>query len=176
MRIAVVGTSSGSGKTTLSRRLAALLGVPHVELDALYHGPGWVPADDFEDKVDTTIAAPGWVVDGNYFGRLGDRVISRADIVVWLDLPLRTCLSRLARRTAIRLWGREVLWNGNREGLRSSVLARNGLFLFTIRTHSARMRKWPVRLAPFKSVRLRSEQQVADWFEEFRQSQSETIS
>jgi AAA domain len=37
-KIAVVGTS-GSGKTTVARELARRLGVPHVELDALYHGP-----------------------------------------------------------------------------------------------------------------------------------------
>ena len=30
-----------SGKTSLARRLAAELNVPHVELDALHHGPNW---------------------------------------------------------------------------------------------------------------------------------------
>jgi adenylate kinase family enzyme len=37
-RIVVVGVS-GNGKTTLSRRLAAQLGVPYVELDALNRAP-----------------------------------------------------------------------------------------------------------------------------------------
>jgi adenylate kinase family enzyme len=40
MRIAVIGPS-GSGKTRLAGRLAGVLGVAHVELDALHHGPNW---------------------------------------------------------------------------------------------------------------------------------------
>ena len=34
MRIVVVGTS-GAGKTALTRRIAALLELPHIELDAI---------------------------------------------------------------------------------------------------------------------------------------------
>ena len=41
MRTSVVG-SSGSGKSTVARRLADILGVPYVELDAIHWRPGWV--------------------------------------------------------------------------------------------------------------------------------------
>jgi adenylate kinase family enzyme len=37
-RVAVRG-GTGSGKSTFARELARRLDVPHVELDALHHGP-----------------------------------------------------------------------------------------------------------------------------------------
>ena len=40
MRVSVTGTS-GSGKTTFARTLAAALGVPHVDLDAINWQAGW---------------------------------------------------------------------------------------------------------------------------------------
>lgn len=40
MRVAVIGPS-GSGKMWVSERLASRLGLRHVEVDALYHGPNW---------------------------------------------------------------------------------------------------------------------------------------
>ncbi|NPC99119.1 shikimate kinase [Nocardioides sp. zg-DK7169] len=50
-RVLLAGRS-GSGKTTLGRRLAEVLAIPHVELDALHHGPGWTPRPEFLDDVD----------------------------------------------------------------------------------------------------------------------------
>jgi adenylate kinase family enzyme len=40
MRIVVVGTT-GAGKTTLARGIAALLELPHIELDAINWQSGW---------------------------------------------------------------------------------------------------------------------------------------
>ncbi len=57
----------------------------------------------------------GWVVDGNYQGRLGDLVTARADTVVWLDYSRAVVMSRVGRRTLGRLVLRRELWNGNRE-------------------------------------------------------------
>ena len=67
-RISIIG-SCCSGKTTLAARLAERLGVTHVELDALHHGPNWqeATADELRAKVEETLAElDGWVVDGNY--------------------------------------------------------------------------------------------------------------
>ncbi len=116
-RVSVVGTS-GSGKTTVARRLAGRLGVPHVELDALFHGPGWQPADAdaFLAAVDDATSGEGWVVDGNYRAVVGEGPVwARADTVVWLDLPRAVVMRQVVRRTLRRALRREELWNGNRE-------------------------------------------------------------
>src|SRR5437763_13527293 len=102
-RVSVVG-NSGVGKTTLSRALAARLGAAHVELDAIFHQPGWTPlaTPEFRCRVGQVVAGERWVVDGNY-SRVRDLVWARADTVVWLDLPRRTVMRRLLGRTAGRL-------------------------------------------------------------------------
>lgn len=116
-RVVVVGIS-GAGKTTLAAALAAQLGVPHVELDALWHGPGWVPRTDYAADVQRLTEAPGWVVDGWGHPPTRDLVWSRADTVVWLDLPRPVVVARVLRRSVRRAAGRTELWNGNRESLR----------------------------------------------------------
>jgi adenylate kinase family enzyme len=118
-RVSVVGTS-GSGKSTVARELAAILGVPHLELDAVHHQPGWapLPTDEFRRIVAARAAAGGWVIDGNY-GRVRDLVWARADTVVWLDLPKRTVMRQVVWRTLRRVALRRELWNGNRERWRN---------------------------------------------------------
>jgi adenylate kinase family enzyme len=114
-RVSVVGTS-GSGKSTLASQLAEILGVPHLELDAVHHQPGWepLPTGEFRRVVAARAAAGGWVIDGNY-GRVRDLVWARADTVVWLDLPKRIVMRRVVWRTLRRVALRRELWNGNRE-------------------------------------------------------------
>lgn len=116
-RVSVVGVS-GSGKTTVARALAARLGVPHVELDSIFHQPGWVGLDDaeFARRVEAATAGESWVVDGNY-SRIREIVWSRADTVVVLDLPRWRVMSQLLVRTLRRGWTGAELWNGNRESL-----------------------------------------------------------
>ena len=118
-RVSVIG-NSGSGKSTVARRLAAILGVPHLELDAVFHQPGWQPLPDEEfRRITTTRAAEdGWVIDGNY-RTVQPLVWARADTVIWLDLPKRTVMRQLAWRTFRRAAFRRELWNGNRERWRN---------------------------------------------------------
>jgi adenylate kinase family enzyme len=116
-RISVVG-NSGSGKTTLAMELAAAMGVPHLELDSIFHQPGWQPLELelFRKRVDEFTTGPAWVVDGNYTV-VRDIVWSRADTVVWLDLPRSRVMRRVVRRTLRRTTTRAELWNGNQEPL-----------------------------------------------------------
>jgi adenylate kinase family enzyme len=114
-RISVVG-NSGSGKTTLARKLAAALAIPHLELDSMFHQPGWQELDRelFRERVAAFTEAPGWVVDGNY-SAVRDIVWSRADTVIWVDPPRHRVMRQVIWRTLRRTVTRVELWNGNRE-------------------------------------------------------------
>jgi adenylate kinase family enzyme len=118
-RVSVVG-SAGSGKSTLAKELAAAMVVPHIELDAIFHQPGWtpLPEETFARRVAAAAEADGWVIDGNY-GAVRPLVWARADTVVWLDLPRRTVMRQLIWRSLRRVAGRAELWNGNRERWRN---------------------------------------------------------
>jgi adenylate kinase family enzyme len=159
--------SSCSGKTTVAGVLAGRLAVPHVELDALHHGPNWLEAtaDELRAKVDAALAGhDGWVVDGNYLAKLGTSVIDRADTIVWLDLPLRTLLRRLWGRTVGRIRDGVELWSsGNRESWRSFLASWDGLLWYTVRHHYRRRRDWPREFAGRRVVRLRTPREVAAW-------------
>ncbi|WP_327341276.1 hypothetical protein [Streptomyces europaeiscabiei] len=116
LNVWVVGTPA-AGKSTLARRLAAVLGLRHVELDDAFWAPGWVPADTagFLGAVGALTDEPGWVVDGQY-GSAVQEYAARAHAVVWVDTPLRVGLPRLVRRTVARARRGEPLWSaGNVE-------------------------------------------------------------
>lgn len=116
LRIAVVGCS-GAGKTSFARALAARLGAPHVEIDALYHGPNWqtTPREVVRARVTELIAGETWVFDGNYGSTCGDLVRSAADTVLWLDFSRSVVMRSIVARTVGRVTRGTVLWNGNRE-------------------------------------------------------------
>jgi adenylate kinase family enzyme len=164
-RVAILASASGNGKTTLGRELARRLDVPFHELDALHHGPGWTEAtaDVLRARVEPLVAEDAWVVDGAYRGKLGDLVLEHADLVIWLDLPLRVWLPRLLRRTVRRVVRREELWNGNRENLRNVLFSRDSLILYALRSHFRHRRSYPVVLSSYEVVRLRSPREVERW-------------
>jgi hypothetical protein len=136
--------------------------VPFVELDALVHGPGWIetPDDELRATVEPIVASDGWVIDGHYQSKLGDLVLRSADLVVWLDLPIRVWAPRLIGRTLRRIRGREQLWNDNRESLLTAFWGRESLFVWAFRSHFRRRRDWPTELALYPVVRLRSRAEV----------------
>jgi adenylate kinase family enzyme len=161
-RVAVVG-SSGSGKTTLGTALAARLGVAFVELDGLHHLPGWQEraTDEFRAAVADALTADGWVVDGNYQSKLGRCVVDAADTIVWIDLPRRTAMRRVIRRTLRRVVTREELWNGNREPW-SNLWSRDPLksIIAWTWTHHGPTRRRYEEQADAKWVRLRTPRDV----------------
>jgi adenylate kinase family enzyme len=142
--------------------LAERLGVPHVELDALFWRPGWqeTPREEFKQRVEAALAEGGWVSDGNYRSRLGTFVLDRAELVVWLDPPLPITLWRVVRRTSQRLRSGEQLWGTNVETVRSAFFERDSLIWWALRTHFRWRRRLPQLLAEYPHVRLRSRRDV----------------
>ena len=91
-----------------------LLLVPHVEIDALFHGPGWTLRPTFEDEVRRLVAEPSWVTEWQY-SQVRPLTAARAELLVWLDLSRCRVMRQVGRRTLQRRLSRQMLWNGNIE-------------------------------------------------------------
>jgi adenylate kinase family enzyme len=135
-RVVVLGVS-GAGKTTLAKRL----GLPYLDMNALLEGPH----ESVAARVDDAIAAETWAADASLQKYVGDRVLERADLIIWLDLPLRIAL----RRTVLR---------SRRDRERPY-----GLVAGAVRSHFSNRKRFPARLEPFGAVRLRSPHDVESW-------------
>jgi adenylate kinase family enzyme len=167
-RVVVVGVT-GSGKTTLAQNLAELLGLVHIELDAIHWGPNWTEAKpkDMLARTSAALQADGWVVDGNY-GTVRELVWGQADTVVWLNYSLPVILGRLWRRTVRRTVLREVLWNGNVESFREQFLSTQSLFVYAVRgkvKHGRRYRSLfqDPQYQHLQMIELRSPGQTRGW-------------
>jgi len=137
-RVLIQGTS-GSGKTTLSEALAKVLGVERLELDGLYHQPDWTPldVDEFRERVAAFAAQPAWVVDGNY-SQVRNILWPRATMIALIDLPRRVVMTRIIKRTVLRIVRRERLWNDNRESWRNALSRdpQRNIVVWSWTTHS----------------------------------------
>jgi adenylate kinase family enzyme len=97
-RVAIIGCG-GSGKSWLTRELGVTLGIRPVHLDGLYYEQDWQPLarEPFAGLQRELVAAPRWVIDGNYASTLPIR-LETADTVIFLDLPAWTCLRGITQR------------------------------------------------------------------------------
>lgn len=166
-RFAVYGPT-GSGKTSVARWIGALLDLPVIELDALFHRPNWqpTPEDEFRAKVLTALhrCPDGWVCDGNYRA-VRALILPKAETVLWLRLPIRVVFWRLLKRTVGRAWTKEPLWGTNYESWRQSFLSTDSILWWCIshwRTHHRNVRNDLGRI-PHRArvVELRSSRDVA---------------
>lgn len=103
-RVLVLGRG-GAGKSAFARRLGALSGIPVVELDKVFWGPGLVgtPGPEWAEKQRELVAADAWILDGDLgpYDVLGVR-LAEADTVVLLNLSLVRCAWRAVRRSRER--------------------------------------------------------------------------
>lgn len=168
-RVLVVGPPC-SGKTTTAQELAARLGAPHVELDALWWEPNWteVGPERFRERLMAVVSEPRWVLDGNYFAvGVSEVVLPAADTIVWLDRGRWITVPRGIRRTLQRVLLRTRLWSGNREPL--GYLPRIGSLAWSAIRNHPRYNKEVGALRTDHStshaqwIRLGSKRSVRDW-------------
>ena len=145
-RIALIGPVA-SGKSTLAAAIAAHTGLPHLDLDELFWGPHWTPVAPpaFHTNVRDALSANAWIADGNYGGEAGEILLARAELAIWLDLPLNICLPRLIRRSLVRAATRQELFAGNRETF-AHLLARDSILWWGPAHHHRHRRRWTMRL------------------------------
>ena len=134
LRICIIGVT-GSGKTTLARQLADKLSISYICNDELFWLPNWVkrPDAEFAALCDAATQQPGWTFDGNLGNKHPDPlVLSRANVVVWLDYPRHVVFHRLLRRTIKRVAMKQVLFSGNVETFRVSFASKDSILIWAM--------------------------------------------
>ena len=169
-RVWVVG-ACGSGKTTVARHIGGSLGIASAHVDDYIWLPGWKLRERSEmlSMVEERLAGEEWVMEGN-LGRDAVRlwtIADRADLIVWLDLPLRVTFWRLVRRCLRRAVFKIECCNGNRETLRQSFFSSESILLYAWSTRHKRRVIYGHMLRNRPHVRLRSPQEVRGWLEAF---------
>ncbi|MFN2537680.1 MAG: hypothetical protein ABR549_05955 [Mycobacteriales bacterium] len=144
--------------------LADRRGLPHIELDQLYYGPGWRVRESFLADVDAATSQPSWVLDDFGAPESMDLVWARADAVVWLDLPYGVAFVRAVRRTWRRLRTGYERSPGVQESWLGWATPKHPVIL-SLTTHHHFRRRLERRLAEprwqhLQVVRLRSSEQV----------------
>ncbi len=135
----VVGTS-GSGKSTAAKQIAELVGLKYVEIDDLMWLPNWVKREPSELRalLQNELDKGSVVMDGNFASK--GISPSPGDVLIFLDYPRWLVVSRLTRRSLIRVITRQELWSGNREQFRFLVSTDPELnpILFAYLSHAGR--------------------------------------
>ncbi|NUB46057.1 AAA family ATPase [Fertoebacter nigrum] len=98
-RVMIVG-QPGSGKSTLARALGARTGLPVVHMDHIHWQPGWVERTAAQkDRLCAEVEArEEWIFEGGHSRSYANRV-ARADLLIWVDVPVALRLWRVTRRT-----------------------------------------------------------------------------
>jgi len=90
----------GSGKSTLAQKIGNLTGLPVVHIDRIHWMSGWRErSPELKNQMCAEVhARDRWIFEGGRSATWGER-LDRADILIWLDIPLWLRSYRVVRRT-----------------------------------------------------------------------------
>jgi adenylate kinase family enzyme len=166
-KVALFGPPA-SGKTTIARKLSSSLGIPHTNLDEiLFTDAGALPFNEFHTAAERITRKDSWVVEGNY-SKLADVVWHRADVLVWLDLPLRLVVRRIVFRSLRQLAGLDTSAQAQRLTWKRAFFERRSLLRTAIRKYRHNRPRYARQVAETAAlgvhvVRLRSGRQADAW-------------
>lgn len=170
----MIGTS-GSGKTTFGRKLANVLDLPFIEMDAVFWGPDWYfpPDKEFFPRLSEMLEGEKWVLDGNYTRTIGFKW-DRVQVVVWLNFSFARTLYQAVKRASGRLFDQEELWpgTGNRENLKM-LFSKDSIILWTIQGYHRHVKRNigyinAEEYSQIKFHRIRSPKDAEDFFKLIR--------
>ncbi|KAF8320666.1 hypothetical protein DL93DRAFT_2052502 [Clavulina sp. PMI_390] len=172
LRFLIIGTS-GAGKTTLATQLENAFQLPKLSLDTVFWMPEWKqrPAEDMQARVGEFVAThPSWVIDGNYFRKIGTLALDKSTHIIWLDPPFWKFYPILVYRTIRRYFKLEpTCADGCVEHLRE-FYAKDGLLRWIWDEHDKHLQKFDnvtkgdPRLIVFRGWDYRTG--VQQWFKE----------
>ncbi|OXM43218.1 (d)CMP kinase [Amycolatopsis alba] len=169
IRRAAVAGPAGSGKSTLARTLCERMGLPYVEFESFFHGPGWTVRETWQADVLEFLDGDEWAIEWQG-EEVRERMTERLDVLVWLDHPRAMTMARTVVRTLKRRVGRgSKIAGGNVEGpLHTFFTDPDHIVKLAWRYHPmirARVHKVieENRYPDLVVVRLRGQRQVDRW-------------
>ena len=151
-RVAVFG-NAGGGKSTLAKRLAHLTGLPLHPLDMIQYraGGGEVPYEEYLRAHADLISQDEWIIDGLGCAASAWERFSKADTLVYIDLPLVTHHWWVTKRLVQGLFVTPEGWPDN-SPIWSSTLSSYKVLWLCHREMTPRYRQLVVDVAASKRV------------------------
>ncbi len=143
-KINVIGTS-GSGKSHFSRLLAEKLGIPYIEMDAVFWLPNWnhLATQDFLNELKPMLEQEAWVLDGNQ-SKTNHLKWQYVDTIIWLDFTFLLTFKQILLRSFNRAYTKQEIWagTGNNESFKRNFFSSRSVVLWMLQNYWKTKRKY----------------------------------